>query len=112
MDFLYPFGGALVAPFAAMYTARIVSRIQISKGKRPDWLAGLVALAFGIVAALFCSFQFDTFRPWRWSMVGGKTNLLVLVSITAFLAFLASAIPAFLVVDRYQKKYDRAHSQV
>ncbi len=112
MDILYPYGGALVAPFAAMYVASIVCRIQIGKGKRPGWLAGLVSLVVAIVIALFCSFQFDIFRPWRWSIVGGKTHLQVLVGVTAIVAFLASVVPASFVVDRYQKRYDKTHSHV
>ncbi len=112
MDILYPYGGALVAPFAAMYVASILCRIQIGKGKRPGWLAGLVSLLFAILVALFCSFQFDVFRPWRWSIVGGKTDLQVLIVFTAFLAFLVSVVPASFVVDRYQKRYDRTHSHV
>lgn len=112
MDLLYPYGGALVAPFAAMYVASIASRLQIKGGTRPGWAAGVVSLAFGIIVAWFCSFQLDAFMPWRWSTVGGKVELQWLLGVTAFLSLLTSIVPASFVVGRYQKRYDKAHPPV
>jgi membrane-bound metal-dependent hydrolase YbcI (DUF457 family) len=112
MDLLYPYGGALVAPFAAMYIASILSRFQIKRGTRPGWLAGLVSLTFGILVAWVCNFQLDVFRPWCWSTVGGKVELQWLLGATAFLSLLTSIVPASFVVDRYQKRYDKTHQKI
>ena len=110
MDVLYPYGGALVAPFAAMYVASLVSRFQIKRGKRPGWAGGVLSLASGILIAWFCSFQFDAFMPWRWSTAGGKVELQWLLGATAFLSVLTSVVPASFVMDRYQRRYDKTHT--
>lgn len=112
MDLLYPFGGALVAPFAAMYVASILCRVQVKYGKRPSWLAVLVSLSVGIVVAWFCSFRLDAFRPGRWSSAGGKTQLKWLMGVVAVVSFFTSALPVGFVVDRFQKRYDKANPQI
>jgi MFS family permease len=112
MDLFYPYGGALVAPFTAMYVASVLCRLQLKNGKRPGWMVGLISLIVGIVVAWLCSFQLDAFRPWRWNTVGGKVELQWLMGAVAFLSLLTSVVPAAFVVDRFQKKYDKAHPVV
>src|SRR5882672_5057583 len=109
MGLLYPYGGALVAPFAAMYVTSVLSRLQIKRGRRPNWAAAVVSLAFGVLIAWLCSFQLDTFMPWRWCSVGGKVYLGDLLSATASLSLMTSAIPALFIMRRYQKKYDKSN---
>src|SRR5712664_3038329 len=108
MELLYPYGGAFVAPFAAAYVASFVSRLQLRRGKRPDWLTRSVALLGGILVAWVCAFQFDAFLPWRWSVVGGKVDLGLLLLATGVLTVLTCAVPTVLVIRRYQKTYDKA----
>jgi hypothetical protein len=48
--------------------------------------------------------------PWRWSTVGGKVDLGVLIAATGFLCLITSAFPASFILRRFQKKYDRTHA--
>ena len=112
MDLLYPYGGALLAPFAAAYVASVICRLHLRSRKRPGGFAGSIALVVGILVAWLCSFQFDAFIPSRWSTVDGKVGLGPLLVATGFLAVLTGVFPTAFIVRRYQKSYDHNRPKI
>jgi len=111
MDILYPYGGALLAPFVAGYLASVIARIQRRRDRRPGWGTGILAIVLGVLISWFFTFRFDAFIPSRWA-TGGKVDLLTLIVATGFLAAFFSILPAAFVVDRHRKIYDKTHAAV
>ncbi len=107
MDLLYPYGGALLAPFFATYAASAISRFQLRQGRRPGGVTAIIAFIVGALVALLCSFQLDVFMPWRWGTVGGKVDLGWLVWATGFLSVVISFVPVRLVTNFYQRRFDK-----
>lgn len=106
---MYPFGGILIAPLVAGYLASLLSRFAARRQRRPGWVVGVCAISGAVLATWIATFQLDVFRPWSWSVVGGKVDLLWLLLMTGFLAGFVAIIPAAWVVDRHQKQYDKTH---
>jgi MFS family permease len=106
---MYPFGGILLAPLVAAYLASVLSRFSSCRRRRPGWMVGIGAIFGGVIASWIGIFQLDLFRPWTWSYVGGKDDLLPLLIFTGFLAGFVGILPAAWVVDRHQKQYDETH---
>jgi len=84
MEFLYPYGGILLAPFAAAYFASAASRLSRERQRRPAWFIAPAVIAVTVLIVLLCTFQLDVFRPSHW--FGGKVDMWILL--------LAAGIPS------------------
>lgn len=106
---MYPFGGIAIAPLVAGYFASVMCRFWRQRGRRPGWIAGVLAISAGVLVTCVCTFQLDLFMPSRWSPGGGKGHLSDLILMTGFLAAVAGIMPAAIIVERHQKVYDKTH---
>src|SRR5947209_7393328 len=104
---MYPFGGILIAPLAAVYCASVISRLLRRRGKRPGWIAGGFSIILGIVVNWLFVFQLDLFRPSRWHT--GKVDLPAELLVTGFFSFIACTVPSAWMIERHQKLHDKTH---
>jgi Na+/proline symporter len=102
----------LTAPLVAGCFAGLLSRLWRQRGRRPGWIAGILAiLAAAPVAWMvswFCVFHTQALYPWSASLTGFAQ---VLVSMIAWLAVPGGILPAALIVEFHQRAYDRDIAQ-